>query len=129
MVDVYAPKRARVAALIKRWSTGTITLTRTTPGMPDPSTPWIPGTSTTTVYTLDARADGVSADYVDEVTILTSDLMVVVSPRARLAGVTVDIVPQITDTLTIDGAVKAIKKIEAVPAAGLAARFHIFVAS
>ncbi len=118
-----------VARQIGRYGTGTVTLTRTTTGTPDPATPWIPGTPTTAVYTLSARVDGVVADQVDGTTILATDLMVIASPLATLAGVPVDIVPRQADTLTIDGAVKAIKKIEAVPAAGAAARFHIFVAS
>jgi len=137
MADVYAPMRRRVARKINRWNTGTITLTRTTPGTPDPTTPWIPGTPTLDVYALDARVDGVSADYVDEETVLVTDLMVIASPKARHTltdgdpadGAVVDIVPRMTDVLLIDGAQKAIKKIEAVPAAGPAARFHIFVAS
>jgi hypothetical protein len=131
MVDLYAPKRRRVALILKRWNTGTISLTRTTPGTPDPTTPWIPGTPTLDVYGLDARANGVDAEYVNHETILATDLMVIASPKARHTpdGAVVDIVPRMTDVLKIDGAQKAIKKIEAVPAAGPAARFHIFVAS
>ena len=44
-------------------------------------------------------------------------------------GSVVDIEPRMTDTLQIGGVPKAIKKIEAVPAAGPAARFNLFVAS
>lgn len=129
MADVYAPKRRRVARMIKRWNTGEVTLTRTTPGTPNPATPWILGTPTTVVYTLYTRVDGVSSDYVDDTTVLATDLMLIVSPKALLDGEVVDIVPEQTDTLTIDGDVKIIKKIEAVPASGAAARFHLFVAS
>jgi hypothetical protein len=118
-----------VARQIGRYGSGTVTLTRTTTGTPDPATPWIPGTPTTAVYTLSARVDGVVAEHVDGTTILATDLMVIASPRATLEGEPVDLVPGLSDTLTIDGAAKAIKKIDAVPAAGAAARFHIFVAS
>jgi len=118
-----------VARQIGRYGSGTVTLTRTTTGTPDPATPWIPGTPTTAVYTLSARVDGVVAEHVDGTTILDTDLMVIASPRATLEGAPVDLVPGLSDTLTIDGAAKAIKKIDAVPAAGAAARFHIFVAS
>lgn len=128
-VDRYAAKRGRVARIIGKWKTGTITLTRRTPGTPDPSTPWIPGAPTTAVYTLAARVDGVAADHVDGTTILATDLMVIASPKASLAGAEVDVVPLISDTLSIDGDDKTIKKIEAVPAAGAAVRYHIFVAS
>lgn len=118
-----------VVRQINRYGTGTVTLTRSTPGTPDPSTPWIPGAPTTAVYTLAARVDGVVADQVDGTTILATDLMVIASPKATLAGASVDIVPQISDTLSIDGVTKVIKKIEQVPAAGAAVRYHLFVAS
>jgi len=102
-----------VAALLKRWNTGTVTLTRSA-----------------TTYTLDARVNGVGAEYIDDETILSTDLMLIVSPKARNGSTVVDLVPSINgDVLRIDGAVRIIKKIEAVPAAGPAARFHIFVAS
>jgi len=38
-------------------------------------------------------------------------------------------VPVMTDVLTIDGEQRAIKKIDAVPASGPAAMFHLFVES
>jgi len=137
MADPYATKRARVAKIIKRWNTGAVTLTRKTPGTPDPETPWVPGSPTLDVYALDARVDGVAAEYVDGKTILATDRMAIVSPKAvhtltdgdPADGATVDIVPRMSDTLSLDGAPVVVKKIEAVPAAGLAARFHIFIAS
>ncbi|KAF0102233.1 MAG: hypothetical protein FD144_2668 [Rhodospirillaceae bacterium] len=128
-MDPYAYARERTVDALAQWSTGTVTLTRTTPGTPDPSTPWIPGSPSTAIYTLAARVDGVAADRIDGTTILATDLMVIASPRATLAGAAVDLVPQISDTLSIDGAAKTIKKIEQVPAAGAAVRYHIFVAS
>lgn len=129
MVDAYSPKRQRVASIIKRWKTGTVTLIRVERASPSAETPWIPGAPTETSYVLDAVVRGVTADMVDESVILATDLVVVVSPKAHLSGALVDVVPQITDKIVIDGAEKIIKKIEALPAAGLAARFHIFVAS
>lgn len=129
MADPYAPKRRRVARILRKWNTGVVTLTRTTPGTPDATTPWIPGTPVLDVYALDARVDGVAEEYVNGTTILASDLMVIASPKATLSGAVVEIVPRMTDTLQIGGATKVIKKIDPVPAAGLAARFHIFVAS
>ena len=131
MADRYDYVRNRTVAKIAEWKTGTVTLTRSTPGaLPDADKPWEPGTPTLTVYTLDARIDGVVADYVDNTTILATDLMVIASPKAtNEAGAVVDIVPVITDTLTVDGAVQVIKRIDAVPAAGQAARFNIFIGS
>lgn len=122
---------ANVAGQIKKYGSGTVTLTRATRAAPDPSTPHIPGEVTgVEFYTLDARVDGVAAEFIDGTTIVATDRMVIASPKATdTNGAIVDIVPRQSDTLTVDGAVKVIKKIEAVPAAGPAARFHIFVAS
>lgn len=136
-MDLYAPKRARVARMAKLWSTGTITLTRSRPAAPEPETPWIPGTPTLDVYALDARSDGVADEYVNGETILATDLMVIASPKARHTlsdgdpadGAIVDLAPRMTDLLTIDGARKVIKKIEAVPASGPPGVFHIVIAS
>jgi hypothetical protein len=119
-----------VVRQIKRYGSGTVTLTRSTPGAPDPETPWTPGAPTLAVYDLDARVDGVSDDDLKDTSIVATDLKVIASPKARDAdGDVVDIDPQMSDVVTIDGAAKTVKKIEAVPAAGPAARFHIFVAS
>lgn len=137
MADPYTSKRRRVARIIGKWKTGTVTLTRSTPGTPDPATPWIPGTPTLDVYELDARIDGVTADQIDGTTVLATDLVVIASPKARHTesdgenadGAVTDIVPKITDALSIDGDVKVVKRIQPYPAAGLAALFHIFIAS
>lgn len=137
-VDRYASKRRRVARVIGRWTTGDITLTRSTPGTPeDPAQPWVPGTPTLDVYTLDGRVDGVTADQIDGTTITATDLVVIASPEARHTltdgqaadGAVVDIVPTVSDVLGIDGADKVIKRVVQIPAAGQAAMFHIFIAS
>lgn len=130
MSDAYAYARERVAATLSRMNAGIVTLTRSTPGTPDPATPWIPGTPTTTTYTLDARVDGVIAEYVNDTTIVATDQMVIASPKARDAGGdVVDIEPRQSDTLAVDGSVRVIKQIKAVPASGPAAMFHIVIAS
>lgn len=129
MADAYSPMRRRVARLLRRWSTGAITLTRSTPGTPDPAEPWIPGVPTLTVYLLDARVDGISEAMATEVTVEGANEVVIASPKARLDGVVVDIVPTSTDVLMVDGRRRVIKKIETVPAAGPPARFHIYIAS
>lgn len=119
-----------VRALIRKYGSGPVTLTRSTPSAPDPETPWLPGVPTLDVYALDARVNGVSAEYVDGATVLATDLMVIAAPKATDAdGAVVDLVPSMTDVLRIDGLDKAIKRVEAVPASGPAVRFHIFVAS
>lgn len=130
MSDAYEFYRRRNRVKLRKWKQGVVTLTRTASASPDPSTPWIPGAPTETVYTLDAVVTGVAADKVDETLILATDLQVVASPRARLSdGTQVDVVPQASDIITIDGEAKVIKRVDPHPAAGDAARFDIFVAS
>lgn len=119
---------ANAARMIKSRGTS-ITLNRTTNAPSDPSTPWIPGAPTTAVYTLDAFVKGATEQYIDGTTVLASDLMVVASPKATLAGAAVDVVPQMGDVLSIDGKAREIKRILPAPAAGTAALFRMFVAS
>jgi len=103
---------------------------RTATGTPESDTPWDPGAPSLDVFTLDARIDGVTADHLVDTSIVATDLVVIASPKATASGGSVvDIEPRMTDTLQIGGVPKAIKKIEAVPAAGPAARFNLFVAS
>jgi hypothetical protein len=128
-MDAYSGLRELVVSTMETWKSGTIALTRTTNAAPDPETPWTQGAPTTVVYDLDAVVRGASAEFIDGTTIVASDLMVVASPIARLAGVPTAIVPIMSDTLKIDGETKAIKAIKPAPASGPAAVFRIFVAS
>jgi hypothetical protein len=112
MVDRYAYARARVAAKIKEFNTGAVTLTR--------------GSD---VYTLDARVDGVIAEYLVDTTIRGTDRMVIASPQATLDGAIVSIVPRMTDIIRIDGKQTTVKQVKAVPASGAAAMFHIIIGS
>lgn len=119
-----------VARQIKRYSSGAVTLVRTTTGTPGADTPWEPGAPSLDVFTLDARVDGVTDDHLADGAIVATDLVVIASPKATNSnGAVVDFDPRMTDVLRIDGAAKSIKKIEAVPAGGPPARFNIFVAS
>lgn len=140
MADPYARARGRTAAIARAWKTGTVTLTRKTRAAPDDETPaGSPGeVSSVDVYDLDARVNGVSAEYIDGKTILATDQMLIVSPQARhtlsdgdpVEGTpTVTLEPRKTDTLTIGGRALVIKKIERLPAAGDAVRFHVFIGS
>lgn len=128
MMGQYAADQ--VAAVLREQHPGSITLTRSTPGTPEAETPWIPGAPTLDVYALDARVDGVSAQYVDGTTIVATDLVAIASPKAVTAdGAVVDIVPRMGDTLTINGAPRVVKRVTSVPATGPVAMFQIFVAS
>lgn len=144
MSDAYTYVRERVAGGIARFKTGTVTLTRTTRAAPADATPWIPGAATLDVYDLDvvvktiSTIRGAGAKYADGTVVLASDLWVITSPKARHTmhagspvdgSPVVDLEPEMTDTITIDGSVKTIKEITPMRAAGAAVRFNVFVAS
>lgn len=112
MVDRYSYYRGRVATTLKKWNTGTVTLTR--------------GSS---VYTLDARVDGVAAEYLSDTTIRATDRMVIASPRAMLSGVATAVEPRQSDIIKIDGKAAVVKQVKAIPASGDAAMFHIVIGS
>jgi len=130
MADRYDYARSRVAAKLAEFNTGTVELLRQEFGVADPATPWKPSRPVPVVYSTDARADGVSAEHIDGAVVVATDRIVIMSPNVTDEdGVASSIVPRMTDIVKIDGVEHAIKKIEAVPAAGDAACFHIFIAS
>lgn len=120
----YDEMQATAAGLLAEFKQGTVTLTRIAPGVSDPATPWIPGAPTETPYDLDATVgaayvDNASATYDDGSLILASDLIVTCAVPP--------IVPQMTDAISIDGKGYAIKRIVALPAAGVPAAYKISV--
>lgn len=106
----YARMTDTASRLLERFAQGVVTLTKTTPGTPDPETPWIPAEPTTTVYTLDAVVKGVSQRFVDGTTILATDLEVTAAVFGAYA--------EPGDTLAIDGQVVLVIKTMQIPAAG-----------
>ena len=119
MADFYTELQGVAAEILDEFSQGTIVLTRITPGTPDPATPWIPVVDTTTDFTLKATVRGVSQNETGNL-ILETDEVVVSSA---------DIVtPILSDTITVDGKPRALKKIRPVPAAGTPVAFNIFIA-
>lgn len=121
----YAGIAVEVAAAFEEVRQGTVILQRLTYGEPDPATPWIPGTETVVSHTIDAIASAVTVDqanakYIDGTTITTADIVLTCSVPP--------VIPVMSDTLTIDGAVRVIKKIVQVPSAGIPVMFKIFVA-
>lgn len=120
----YARMQGTATRLLQRFAQGTITLTRVTPGAPDPATPWLPGEPTTTEYDLDATvsaitSDQASAKWIDGTTIVSSDMVVTCSVPA--------VGPRMSDYVEIDGVVQVIKKIVAIPAAGTPVVFKLVV--
>jgi hypothetical protein len=106
----YARMTATASRLLERFAQGTVTLTRSVPGEPDPDTPWIPGEPTTTTYTLNATVKGVSDKYVDGTTILATDLEVTCA--------VFETEPLPSDELSIDGQTVTVVKTMTIPAAG-----------
>lgn len=122
----YDDARAFADELLAEFSQGTITLTRST--FAAPANPWEQGSETTAVYALRATARGVSSKYVDGELILASDIQVMASPIALDSdGAEASIVPQMADTITIDGAARKPKRIMPIPAAGTVAAYMVFV--
>jgi len=118
----YGKMQGTAKRLLNRFNQGVIELHRTTAGTP--INEWTPGEDITVTYTLDATAAAVTVDqanakYIDGTVITTADLVVTCAVPS--------IVPAMTDTLTIDGVAKTIKKIVQLPSAGVPVAFKIFV--
>jgi hypothetical protein len=109
---------------------GAVTITRKEPGPVNPDTPWIPGPPVETVYSLMAIVSGVGQDEIDGTQIVASDKVVQMAVLVRdgSGAEVTDFVPQMTDTLRIDGMPHAIKRIDPEPAAGIPVYFEIYVA-
>ena len=120
MADIYTRTQGTASRLLGKFAQGTVTLTRSTPGTPDPETPWEPAEPTTVSYTLSATVKGVSSEYVDGTVILATDLEVTAAVLATDEnGAEVSIDPDMsTDALSIDGQAVTIVRDVSVPAAG-----------
>jgi hypothetical protein len=107
----YARMQGTATRLMDRFKQGVVVLRRSAPGTPDPSTPWLPGAPVVTEYPLKAAVRGVSQQYVNGTTILTSDEQV----TCAVPSVTPDMA---TDALVIDGVAVTVLKNQPIPAAG-----------
>lgn len=123
--DFYAEMQGVATELMTEFKQGSVTLARVIYSEADPATPWIPGETTEQSHDLKATVAAVTVDqanaqYIDGTAITTADVVVTCAVPP--------VVPAMTDTLSIDGQVRTIKKIIQVPAAGVAIVFKIFVA-
>lgn len=107
--------------LLGEFKQGIVTLSRTVTTPQDPSTPWIPGAPTTTVYPLDAVVRRVSQKYVDGTLIVATD--------NQITFAVPPIVPAMSDTLTIDSAELVMKDLRPIPPAGTPVAYIAFVAA
>lgn len=128
MSDFYESMRQMAEELLAPTSQGglgqgTITLTRTTPGTPNPEKPWEPVQPTTQTETLRGAVGGVSSELVGVeaggTVILATDLQAIteVPDMTYAAG----------DTLAVDGVPVHVIAVHKIPAAGVtsAVRFII----
>ncbi|HEU5019682.1 MAG TPA: hypothetical protein VFT69_17125 [Pseudolabrys sp.] len=112
---------------MKRFRQGVVTLTRSVPGEPDPSTPWEPGPAVDTVYTLDATVAAIEDKFVNGTTILATDSMITAGPKMTKTMVDGEAVaPEVVDTdvqpgdvVAVDGAVVTTIKEMRLPKAGV----------
>ncbi len=88
---------AVTAALTDAGVPYSVTVTRTTPGEPDPSTPWIPGTPVVTEHEARGWVDAWVGDEIDGTSILRTDAKIIVL-LTSLA-----IVPAVGDSITAGG--------------------------
>lgn len=116
----YDRMQGTATRLMKRFKQGVVSLKRTTPGEPDPATPWIPGVPTVTTYPLDATVRRVEQKYVDGTLIVATDNQVTFAVPA--------VEPAMTDVLVIDGSEHVMKDLRPLPAAGTAVAYIAFVA-
>lgn len=120
----YGRMQKTATRLLTRFAQGIITLTRVTPGTPDPETPWLPADPSVTTYELQATVAAVTLDqanakYIDGTVITSSDLVVTcAAPPVR---------PQLGFFVNIGGVAQVIKKIVALPAAGTPVAYKLFV--
>lgn len=135
MLDPYLRFQATADRLIGKWKQGTVTLTRTIQGTPNPETPWIPAPSETRTYTLDAVVRDVATKYVDGTEILATDVQVTASTKmswtatngVAITPSTVRYEPSPGDVMAIDGDGVTIVKTMRIPRAGTALAWRFIV--
>ena len=115
--------------IIKSFKTGNVELRRSTSPLQQPGESYNPAPATFDVYVMEAAVLGVTSKYVDGEMVKADDLQVYTSPFFMKDGAQVQIEPQMSDEVWIDGVNHRINKIERVPAAGTVSAFFIFVAS
>ena len=116
MSDFYREMQGVASELLAEFSQGTVVYTIT--GAPT-GPAWNPTPGAPVSYTLDATVQGVEADYVDGSLILATDKQV----TCAVFGAE----PSLAGTITIDGKVCQIVRVDKVPGAGTVIAWRIFV--
>lgn len=120
MSDFYESMRGVAAELLAPTSSGglgqgTISLTRTVAGTPDPDKPWLPVEPTKTTVSLDGAVSGVDSRLVGTE---VGSAVILASDRQAICTVP-SIGYEAGDTLSIDGKTVNIISVENIPAAGV----------
>ena len=116
MTDVYGRLQVTASRLMAKFKQGPVVYTIT--GAPT-GPAWSPTPGAPVSYTLDATVQGVEADYVDGSLILATDKQVTCAVFA--------VEPSLSGTITIDGKVCQIVRVDKVPGAGAVTAWRIFV--
>lgn len=116
----YDDMQTVASGLLEEFKQGAVTLTRYTEDPPPTDEPWKPGEKTLTVYSLSAAVRRVQQKYID------GSLIVATDDQITFAVPPVE--PQMTDVFTVDGAVRVLKDLRRIPAAGTAVAYIAFVA-
>ena len=128
MADRYAAFQATSDRLLADWRQGTVTLTRTIQGTPNPETPWIPAPTSTVTYTLDAVAKDVASKYIDGTTILGTDIQVTAGTNmTKSDGSAERYEPSPGDVIAVDGRGVTIVKTMRIPRAGTGVAWRFIV--
>lgn len=105
--------------VLAEFKQGSITLTKTVPGEPDPSTPWIPGEPVEVTYSIDATAKAVSEEFINGTTIVATDIEIV----SAVFGAD----PDPADQMEIEGRPMTTIKVMRIPAAGTVVAWRFIV--
>lgn len=116
MSDFYGRLQGTASRLMAKFSQGQAVYTITGPST---GPEWNPTPGAPVSYTLDATVQGVEADYVDGSLILATDKQVTCAVFA--------VEPSLAGTITIDGKVCQIVRVDKVPGAGTVIAWRIFV--
>ena len=116
MSDFYGRLQGTASRLMAKFSQGQVVYTIAGPAT---GPEWNPTPGAPVSYTLDATVQGVEADYVDGSLILATDKQV----TCAVFGAE----PSLAGTITIDGKVCQIVRVDKVPGAGTVIAWRIFV--
>ena len=134
MTDIYTEFQETADELLEEFKQGTVTLTRTIQGTPNPETPWIPAPSETRTYTVKATVGKVLYGYVNGTSILTTDGLAIARTLMDLTAINgvaqspvtqVRITPLVSDSMTVDERGVTLITVKPQPGAGTPSVWHL----